>query len=73
MDWFQERMRDEKLDIVTTDISFGEFCSKGRERNGEGELEIEVRTRKSRVPLRETVSGDDALGKEGIECLLACA
>ena len=36
-------MSDEKLDIVTTDTSFGEFCSKGRERNGEGELETEVR------------------------------
>lgn len=50
-------MRNEKWDRVTTDISSEGFCCKGRERNGEDELEGEVRARKSLVLLLETVSG----------------
>lgn len=48
------------------------FVAKGgRERNGDSELDEEVRSRKSLVPLMEAVSVGDAVGKEGIEGLFA--
>lgn len=53
---------------MTTEISFEEFCYKGRERKGKGDWEVEVTSRKSLVTSMKTVLVGDAVGREGFDC-----